>query len=211
MASTDIGWRSVVVYDDSYNQLVEHSEAYQIIQCQGCLTIGFRVVSQRSTEFNYETYFDSGLYPEEIKYYPQRIKGRKLMQDSVHLPDEVHAIYQETLNVLGSDMPIMAGFGIRAIVEAVCNNRGIDGESLEIRINGLKDGGYVSSSAADVLHDLRFMGNKAAHEMHPHTMQELEAAFTVIENLLQNIYIIPYYASQVPERKKKPPSNKGKA
>ena len=122
------------------------------------------------------------------------------MQDAYRPPHGVYSIYQEAHSSLCSNLRIMAGFGIRAIIEAVCKDKSIQGRTLQDRINGLRDSGLITSDAADILHNLRFMGNAAAHEMRAHNMKELGAAFTVAEHLLQTVYVIPHHASNLPQQ-----------
>ena len=64
------------------------------------------------------------------------------------------------------------------MIEGVCNDRGIkDGNvtdangvtkrknNLEGRINGLAEKGLISTQQAETLHQIRFLGNDAAHEL----------------------------------------------
>jgi hypothetical protein len=41
-----------------------------------------------------------------------------------------------------------------------------------------------------VLHKLRVLGNRAAHEVAPHREDQLALAFDVIDNLLLNVYVL---------------------
>lgn len=193
LATTDTNWQSDDGHIDVWLQ-------HQIIQCQGCLTNSFREVYQCSEEWDIDPITGDHYLPSTIKYYPNRITGRPLMQDAYHLPHGVYSIYKEAHSSLCNNLNIMAGFGIRAIVEAVCKDKTIAGRNLQDRIDGLKDNGFITSPAADILHNLRFMGNAAAHEMRTHKMQELDAAFTVVEHLLQTVYIITFHASKLPQR-----------
>ena len=44
---------------------------------------------------------------------------------------------------------------------------------------------------ADALHKLRTLGNKAAHEVEPHSIEQLNIAINVVEDLLRHVYILP--------------------
>ena len=52
--------------------------------------------------------------------------------------------------------------------------------------------------AATILHNLRFMGNAAAHEMKAHSIQEISTALDIVEILLQNVYVLPKLAEVLP-------------
>lgn len=123
------------------------------------------------------------------------------MREHHYLPSQVASIYDETHASLCADRFIMAGFGIRAIVEAVCNDKNIAGRNLQLKIDGLRDAGHITKDGALILHNLRFMGNKAAHELKTHKRNELEAGFDVLEHLLQGVYVVPQQAKGLPQHK----------
>jgi hypothetical protein len=103
---------------------------YQIIQCQGCKTISFRKASTNS-----EDYIQTG--PQECEYivsediYPSRVEGRRGLADEVHyFPAQVQRIYAETLQALNSRSPILAGIGLRALLETICQEKNAQGSNL---------------------------------------------------------------------------------
>jgi hypothetical protein len=51
------------------------------------------------------------------------------------------------------------------------------------QIGGLVTLNLITQTEAEILHDLRFMANKAAHEVKAHSTQELNLAFDVVEHL----------------------------
>jgi hypothetical protein len=173
---------------------------YQIVQCQGCLTISFCDISACSDDEIYEGDGTSYL-PEIRKFYPSRIAGRPQMQEVQLLPFGVQQIYEEAHGALCAELQIMAGFGIRAIVEAVCKEREVRGSNLKERIDSLADAGFITPEGAKIFHHLRFMGNAAAHDMKAHAPSEMNAAFDVIEYLLQGVYVLPRQAEMLPRRK----------
>jgi hypothetical protein len=61
----------------------------------------------------------------------------------------------------------------------------------------------IIQTEAEILHDLRFMGNKAAHEVKAHSTQELNLAFDVVEHLLKTVYILPEQAKRLPGASKR--------
>jgi hypothetical protein len=115
------------------------------------------------------------------------------------LPAGVHRIYNETHRALCEGLPVLTGIGIRAIVEAVCNEKGAAGKNLEQQIDSLKTMSLITPDGASILHSLRFMGNKAAHEVKPHTPEELATAFDVAEYLLKGVYVLPELGNKLPK------------
>lgn len=121
------------------------------------------------------------------------------MQKSHCLPAGVAPIYREAVAASSAQLPISSGFGIRAIIEAVCKDKDIKGQNLENRIDGLVSAGLITPAAATMLHSLRFMGNAAAHEMKAHSLEEISNALDIVEILLQNVYVLPSLAESVPK------------
>lgn len=171
----------------------------QIIQCQGCLTVSYCEVSTCSEDYEHK---DDGtiVLNTGYKYFPSRVTGRSEMKGLYHLPQGVYSIYLEAHASLCSELLVMAGFGIRAIVEAVCKEKSAEGKNLQIKIDSLHSLGLITESGKKILHDLRFMGNSAAHEMKAHKPEELNAAFDVVEYLLQGVYLLPKTAKNLPQK-----------
>lgn len=138
--------------------------AYQIVVCLGCDTKSFREVFE-DLESAYQISEDEWEVPTKIDVYPKFIKGHRTLDDGFSLPDVVGRIYREVLLALQEDALILAGLGLRGTVEAVCNDLGISGRNLEVRISKLATLGNISRKDAERLHGIRFMGNDAAHEI----------------------------------------------
>lgn len=184
-------------YQDS-SGMIDWWADNQIVQCQGCLGITFCETSQFSEDVEYDYETGKAYLPEKNKYYPSRIAGRAILADANYLPYGVYSIYKETHASICSQLNIMAGFGIRAIIEATCNDKQVSGGNLEKKIDQLVIEGLITKDGSKILHNLRFMGNAAAHEMRAHTELELGAALDVVEYLLQGVYILPKKAEKLP-------------
>ena len=87
--------------------------------------------------------------------------------------------------------PILAGIGLRAIVETVCKEKNASGSNLYNKINDLVGQRVVTPVDADILHKVRTLGNSSAHEVKPHTTTQLSLAMGVLENMLKAVYILP--------------------
>ncbi len=169
-------------------------EIYQIVQCQGCESISFRKSTANSENY-YE--LDSGDWKldEKVEVFPARISGRRPLSNTHHLPPDVARIYDEVKLALSNPQPVLAGIGIRALVESVCKEKAAAGHNLEKKIDDLVTKRFLTEEGAEILHGLRFIGNDAAHEGKPHSTKTLSIAFDVIENLLTNVYILPKIAA----------------
>jgi hypothetical protein len=164
---------------------------YQIVQCQGCKTISFRRIYSNSEDYERIAQDESQLDVHE-DLYPSRVEGRKGLETEVHyLPSKVQRIYAETLQALNSKSPILAGIGLRALVETVCQEKSAQGANLLKKIDDLTAKSVLTPAGAQILHKIRTLGNAAAHEVKPHSEKQLGLAMDVIEHLLTDVYILP--------------------
>jgi len=133
---------------------------------------------------------------ETIKYYPARMPAGNAI-DAYMLPRKVHDIYIETGLAIESEQYVLAGIGIRAIVETICKDKKAEGKSLYDQINSLVEMSIVTQEGADTLHKLRVLGNEAAHEVKSHNSQQLRLAMEIIEHMLDGTYVIPAKVKEV--------------
>lgn len=165
--------------------------SFQLIQCQGCDAVSFRSLSSNSEDVD-----PRGDTVESEELYPSRTKGRTLLEDFHVLPTDLERIYRETVAALNGSQPVLAGIGIRAIIETVTKEKNATGKDLFEKINGLVGAGVLTKDGADILHKLRVLGNKSAHEVKAHSATELNLAMDVVEHLLQAVYILPFHAKR---------------
>jgi hypothetical protein len=181
--------------------LVEFEESYQIVQCQGCKVFSFRKTHTEYEEIKSERTKTTHNVPRtRQELYPSRVAGRHKLSQQHLLPAQVATIYDETHTALCNKQPVLAGIGIRALVETVCKEKAAQGGSLEKKIDSLISLGILTNDGAEILHSLRILGNEAAHEVKPHLEQTLGAAMDVVEHLLKTVYVLPAIASRLPRR-----------
>ncbi|HMM45323.1 MAG TPA: DUF4145 domain-containing protein [Candidatus Macondimonas sp.] len=175
---------------------VHWASNHQIIQCQGCDIISFRRVNSTSED----DYIQIGPneWEQDIheELYPNRTEGRVPIKDIHLLPTDIERIYAETLKAMNGGQPVLSGIGIRALIETTTKERNANGKDLMEKINDLVTQGVLTKDGAHILHKLRILGNKAAHEVKPHSTDQLDLAMDVIEHLLQGVYILPHHAKR---------------
>jgi hypothetical protein len=162
---------------------------HQIVKCRGCHTTSFRKVV-RDLEAAYPVDEDEWHVPEDVDCFPSVLKGHKELDSVWDLPKTVREIYTQSVQAIKDDSNILAGIGLRATIEAICNERTIAGKTLDKRIDGLAKAGLISQKDAERLHAIRFLGNDAAHEIKNADSKNLLIALRIIEHLLVNIYIL---------------------
>jgi hypothetical protein len=164
-------------------------EMYFVVQCRGCKTVAFRKVIV-DYESAYPTGEDEWEVPKDVSCYPSVLIGYKELRDVWGIPAPVREVYRQSVHAIRDQSNILAGIGLRATIEAICNDRSIAGRTLDKRIDGLAKNGLISQTDAERLHAIRFMGNDAAHEIRKTDDMSLLIALRIIEHLLLNIYIL---------------------
>jgi hypothetical protein len=191
--------RSVVLNEEEFE--VSYCVEYEVISCSGCDEISFRKATSCSEDVEIDPETGEMSRNENVDLFPRRIAGRKELKESFLLPTEIRQIYKETHGALCSQYTILAGIGIRAMIEAVCKEKKATGNNLEKKIDDLVKIGVLTQQDAEVLHSTRLLGNISAHEITSPTEDELDVAMDVVEGLFRRIYIIPQKASRLPQRK----------
>jgi anti-anti-sigma regulatory factor len=130
--------------------------------------------------------------------------NRQPFRHSRELPEKIRRIYDETFMALAYGLPVLAGIGIRTLVEGVCKDVNDESGTLEQRINSLIESDVLTKTGAAILHRTRFLGNRAAHEVEPPTLEQLNAALDVAEHLLTSVYVMRRAASTLPTGRRGP-------
>ena len=220
--SVDTTGSQVIHYgpDENDADSVDWSDRYQIIQCLGCDTFSFRHKNWFSEAQDYYGHSDGST----TLLYPQRSKDILNAKDIYNAPKNLRAIYKEVVNCFNGDSPVMCAVGLRATIEGVCAEHSVtdgpvevqkaDGtveiqrkDNLEGKISGLCEKGILTKKSADVLHEHRYMGNSAVHELSRPAEEDLRLAIEIIEHVLESLYEIPEKADVLRAnraKKKKP-------
>jgi len=181
---------------------IEFAEGtWEMLKCRGCGEITFREMWVTSEDYNPIT----GECEPKIQLYPPR--SENLLQTKLYysVPANLKRIYQEIVDCYNRKNYTLCAAGLRAIIEGICvaNNikegpvevRGKDGttkvirkSNLEGKIEGIAKAGFITETHAKTLHELRFLGNNAIHELQRPSPEELKLAIEIIEHTLDNVY-----------------------
>lgn len=162
---------------------------HQIVSCLGCDAKSFRRVFV-DIEGAYPIDEEKWDVPTEITVYPKSLEGHREIEAIAEVPEIVINVYSEIILALKERAKILAGLGLRAAVEAVCNDLNIPGKNLEVRISKLAAAGFISKKDAERLHGIRFMGNDAAHDIKTPKDDSLSVALQIVEHLIASVYIL---------------------
>lgn len=174
---------------------------YVTVQCKGCKTVSFCQEATSSDDIDQDRRTGETIHPVTRTLFPSRVAGRAAITPQFFLPPKIRGIYAEARKALCSEMPVLAGIGLRALVETILNERGAAGTSLHAKISDLFTKNIVNAAGAEILHGLRIMGNEAAHEVKAHTIEELGLGFSAVEYIMMGAYILPRKAAQLPKAK----------
>ena len=190
----------VATSDESTDGNIQVWDDYLTVQCGGCRTVSFCVQSSCSEEREWDPRTEQEELSITNRVYPNRIAGRSELEHSQLLPYVTYRIYEEARTAISNDQPVLAGIGIRVIVETICKERAAKGINLKAQIDDLAATGIITKDGAKILHSLRFMGNSAAHEVKAHSQDELVIALEVAEYSLKGVYILPKLAEKLPKK-----------
>jgi uncharacterized protein DUF4145 len=186
---------------------------YQIIRCAGCDAISFR---KCYNDVQQQSYVDAGEDGTSQELYPSRGYHSRPLKKYRGLPEGIQDAYQETIEAFNGGQALLAGIGLRAIVEGICGDKGITegkvrddasgvertSKKLDGKIAGLVEKGWLAAANAEALHELRFLGNESAHALHKPPLKELSQAIDIIELSIDTIYQIRKATHRLRESRK---------
>ena len=212
LQSVDSSGSKVIGYFENTEETIDWRDNYQIIQCQGCDTVSFRHANWCSEAI------DDDSDGTSARLYPKRSNNTLPLKDFLNVPTNLRRIYRETIACFNNDASTLCASGLRAIVEGICADQNVsdgpvevvrkDGtkktqrkKELQAKIAGLWEKGILTRQHSDVLHEHRYLGNEAVHELAQPSPDELRLAIEIIEHTLETLYEIPEKAEEL--RKKK--------
>lgn len=194
-------------WDDYGYSYSKHSD---LIKCGGCETVKLWCYMFDEADYQCDPNPSPGprmgvLYPEEAGTQNKRqesITGVLANADKL-IPPDVHKMYVESVRAFEAHVLTLASVGIRATIEAICKHLGVAGKNLDKKIEALVTNQYLAPTQADLLHEGRFLGNEAAHELTTPDVQEVEDGLQIIESMLNLIYVVPEKAKRMKTKRLK--------
>lgn len=212
LQSVDTTGSEVVGYFEGAEDTTDWSNKYQIIQCQGCDTISFRHVNWFSEDVGP---YDDGT-TESI--YPERSERSLSVKRFRNVPATLSSIYRETVECFNYEINTLCAAGLRAIVEGICADQGIPDGPVEVpmkggstkivrknnlqgKIAGLYEKGILTEPHSKILHEHRYLGNEAIHDLNQPSSDELKLAIEIIEHTLKTLYEISEKGEELRHKK----------
>ncbi len=136
-----------------------------------------------------------------IAVYPAESLGF----DSAGIPRPVASALEEAITCHASGCYRAAAMLVRRCFEELCHERGIVGKTLKSRIDNLDNKVRLPAEMLDGLHELRLLGNDAAHiesrEYGNVGKEEVELAIAITRAVLQVVYQHAILVEQLKARK----------
>lgn len=171
---------------------------FQIIKCMGCDAVRFRQYETCTESMDYST---GKLDEYDTFIFPSNALKKHQPLDATQFPADVGKMYFETVQCFNAGANTLAGGGLRATVEAICRDRNAQGGNLQNRIDALVQQGVLAQAQAALLHEERYIGNEALHEMHTPSDQDIRDGLEIVEGLLRTVYVLPLHAARLQQRR----------
>ncbi len=188
--------RSFADDEDGLNSRTVH---HQMIECMGCRAIRYRTYTIAHHEGEDEYSVPTFVYPSKAKSKCGRAAADFTDTETlaVHAPKVVERIYNETIDCFNAGAYTLAGGGLRATVEAICKDLGVVDGALQTKIDELVKKSFLTANQAKLLHEERYIGNAALHELESPTKEELEDGLQIIETMIRTIYLLEVKADRL--------------
>lgn len=195
---------------------IRYEHTYYIVQCLGCDTVAF--VSEYGDEsmidfdeFGEQRHLtDVTVYPEEPRAEKKSRYEPHKLQDFNESPKAIRVMYSQIVTAFNMESYLLAAVGLRMLLEGICKDLRIESgyvleadgskqmkknstdevnsKSLEGKINGLVEKKLVVQTQANILHQIRELGNSSAHELHTPERKTIKQAIDILEKILEQIY-----------------------
>lgn len=180
-------------YDEFYSEnspMYKYHYDYMIIQCGGCEEVSF--LKRHTNGLFADEYSDVGHFDENFPSEEDDFDFPMLSEEEQgFLPVLLRGLYTEVESAFKAEANILAGVGLRMLVEGICLQEKISGKNLQEKIKNLQVSGQLSVNAVPILDKLRVIGNFSAHEIKGFSIEKLEVALDIINHVLKSIYVLP--------------------
>jgi Domain of unknown function (DUF4145) len=129
-------------------------------------------------------------------YYPERWIESIQPKHFRKLDSKLSQVYSEIIGCFNRGSLLLCTIGLRALLEGICRDKGLNDGNLERKIEGLIKF-LPSVNVIEALHNFRFAGNNAAHDLDALSHDDAAMAIGIIEDLLNFLYDLDYKASQM--------------
>jgi len=201
-----------------FDQEITAFDNYYVVQCRGCDRVGFVHEEWDKSMEGFDQYGEWIEY-SILKVYPEEPKTNRtgfnlVPKQHYNVPEILRELYKQTVDACNAKSYFLAAIGLRMIVEGICKDQEItDGYLLDengnkrlsndgtikrtinlvAKINGLVEKGYIVTKEAQILQQIRELGNYTVHEIESPKRSLIVSGIKVIEHIFLTIYDIDMY------------------
>lgn len=193
---------------------------YYIVRCLGCDTIAYATKHWDEMMIAPNSYNEMGFFTE-VTVYPEEPKKEKQSKFELRpeknfdeTPALIQMMYSQVISAFNMESYLLSAVGLRMIIEGICNdlkiksgyilddyeqyefdknNNKVMRSNLEGRINGLVETRIIVQAQANILHQIRTLGNASAHELQVPERSTIKLALEIIESIVHQIYQLHKY------------------
>jgi len=184
----EVVWKSRHQHFEDEEIGLWESTDFDLLQCLGCETPTLRRKYSFSEDINLVKRNGEWIDVPQITLWPKTGYRILKIKSVPNAPPTVKRIYRETIEAYNNELPTLCTAGIRAVIEAVCKEKGINERNLELGIDELKGRRLINEDFAIALHENRLLGNEAMHESTLFGDLELQTAIELVESLMDTVY-----------------------
>ena len=131
-----------------------------------------------------------------MEHWPERVWGR----DFPDVPGPIATTANEAHLCLAAGSARGAAALARAVVESVAKNKGILKADLKTKIEALHQAGHISEAMREAAHEIRFVGNEAAHGdlvAEPLSLANADEIVSLMDSILERVYQEPARVARI--------------
>jgi len=178
---------------------------HQVLQCQGCENITFRIDHTDS-----ESYSEDGLW-HSYTYYPPPVSRRKPVWFD-ELPSDIRLVMEEVYVALQAGSRYLATVGARTVLDLLITDKIGDVGTFKDKIAKLETDKHITHPEAELIEAVTEAGNASAHRGFRPDATSLNHVMDILEAVLDKFYAAENrqytLALQAEELKKKIPPRK---
>ncbi len=156
--------------------------------CLGCDTC---LLEEKYTCSGMSDYDGSDLYSYEDFPARSNRKTTRAPKKFVHINKKLNTAYKEIIKAYNQGLEIITAMGIRALLEAILVEEGIDDKvayNLTKKIKEIEKRGIIPSGIIEGLKSIKFFDNDAAHRLNSTNSQTILLSIELLEALLTQLY-----------------------
>ena len=165
---------------------------YDMMECCGC-----HFISLKRT-FSFSEYDEP-----EVEYFPPPVSRRKPEWALRFLPSGLRELTSEIYSALHANNRRLATMGARAMLDMAIVDSVGDVGTFHDKLDALQSKGLIAEQQRQFVEAALEIGHAAGHRGHCPTAENLNLAMDIVENILQQIYVLPH---AVVELKKSTPA-----